>query len=86
MIDDAIRVHRYWRELGLPIELLILCGDSGRPAGHGDEARGESPRFIRRSQLTPERIDALDAAAHLVLTTHFPAITGGRSPIGARTL
>ncbi len=74
MIDDAMRVHRYWRELGLPIDLLILCGD---------EARGESPRFIRRSQLTPERIDALDAAAHLVLTTHFPAIAGGRSPIGA---
>jgi len=82
MVDDAMRVHRYWRELGLPIDLLILCGDGVTPAGHGAEARGEPPRLVHRSRLTSEWIDTLDAAAHLVLTTHFPALPGESSPIG----
>jgi len=55
------RVHRLWRDLRLPIDLVVLTG-AGRRGGRRLRDAG-APVTLPAATLSPEQRDLLDAAA-----------------------
>lgn len=67
-IEEAIRAHRYFLELGLEIDLIVVCRDGDPSIGPTRGSATNGPLFLSRASLTTEQADRLDAAARCVLT------------------
>jgi cyclic beta-1,2-glucan synthetase len=67
--DEARRAHRYWKSLGLPLDLALLC--DAEPSRE-TRARDAEPMEIATSTLTPRQFDLLHACAYLVVQDNWP--------------
>ena len=69
--DAAQRAHNYWRSLGLPIDVLLLC--DSEPIRERSEPSG--PREVATSSLSAANFDLLHAAAYLVVQDEWPRLS-----------
>ena len=84
-LPQLLRAHALWVSLGLPIDLVVLRGEAGVPDAALDlvadtgRSLARDPMLgrvlvIPSADLTPPDIDALDAAARLVVHDRLPEL------------
>jgi cyclic beta-1,2-glucan synthetase len=64
-LDVFHKAHGYWKALGLPIDVLILCDESTPKAT-------EDLRTLRLNDVAPSHRDLIDSVARLVVTDSLP--------------
>ncbi len=71
-LHDLIAAHRYWRALGLPIDLLVL--DNAADPRETPIGAPDAPGVLRGSlaELSRAAVDRIDAAASFVVTDFLP--------------
>jgi cyclic beta-1,2-glucan synthetase len=69
--EDALRAHRYWRALGLPVETVVVHSGTADPARGGEES---GLRWIPRGFLGDGELDACISSAHVVIDRPLPEI------------
>ena len=79
LLPDLLVVHRYWRALGLPIDLLVLDGETpDRGTLESETSPSLDLAHLRCSaaSLSQATLDRLDAAASMVVRNALPDRSG----------
>ncbi|OGF16898.1 MAG: hypothetical protein A2W00_10670 [Candidatus Eisenbacteria bacterium RBG_16_71_46] len=70
-----LAAHRYWRALGLDVDLVVLCADPERLPGGVPRAGGEGVQVRSTRDMPEAEVDLLLAAAHLLVDGSRPSPT-----------
>jgi hypothetical protein len=78
LLPTLLAMRRYWRALGLPVVLVVICTTPAKVAAAtriDSAAGGDSPAglvILRAADLPAGASDSLDAAARMVVTHRLP--------------
>jgi cyclic beta-1,2-glucan synthetase len=70
--SDLLDAHRYWRALGLPIDLIVVCDDVPPSLVVALDDAPDRVRVMRRADVAPRDLEWLEATARLVVETSLP--------------
>ena len=84
LVPECVRAHRYWRALGLSIELLIIGDNPSKlpPGALPDEEH--CLHQLTRGDIAEDHRALIDAAADFVVTDSMPDLTSSLSAGGEK--